>query len=406
MTSNRKTKLAFADSSVADGLIEEIIALRPMLQKNAPEGEKLRTLTPEVDAAMTKMRMFSMILPERWGGHGLSFTDFARVQMEVAKGDPSVSWVIQILNGSSTLATLTDDAIQESIFGDGATTVCSVYNPPGVAKKVDGGYNIDAAWPYSSGSRQAKWVMGGCLFEDTGGPVVPGINMAFIDMAQLSIKDSWYVSGMQGTGSDTTIAKDAFVPDHMMVTMAKPVGTIDESKKNWGAPTDYMSVIPSIRSTGIAQFLGAAKYMLELVEKDAAKKPIVTTTFTKRVDSHVFVHEIGKVAAQLDNAEILLMEAIGQLDHWALNRKQFDPLTASQHKAKCSMVIELVHASIEKLMFLTGSSAFVLSHPLNRYWRDVHMGLRHVQNIPQLGYEIYGRDRLEVSPNITPPGAY
>jgi hypothetical protein len=28
-----------------------------------------------------------------------------------------------------------------------------------------------------------------------------------------------------------------------------------------------------------------------------------------------------------------------------------------------------------------------------------------VQNIPMLGYEIYGRDRLGV-PNISPPGAY
>jgi hypothetical protein len=56
-------------------------------------------------------------------------------------------------------------------------------------------------------------------------------------------------------------------------------------------------------------------------------------------------------------------------------------------------------------MFLAGSSSFSLDKPIQRYWRDVHVGLRHVTNIPYVGYEIYSRDRLEVE-NISPPGAY
>jgi hypothetical protein len=56
-------------------------------------------------------------------------------------------------------------------------------------------------------------------------------------------------------------------------------------------------------------------------------------------------------------------------------------------------------------MFQSGSSAFALDKPISRYWRDVHVAMRHVQNIPMLGYEIYGRDRLGVA-NISPPGAY
>ena len=40
----------------------------------------------------------------------------------------------------------------------------------------------------------------------------------------------------------------------------------------------------------------------------------------------------------------------------------------------------LLHNSIEGIMYVSGSSAFSLSNPLQRYWRDVHVGLRHVQN--------------------------
>jgi hypothetical protein len=57
-------------------------------------------------------------------------------------------------------------------------------------------------------------------------------------------------------------------------------------------------------------------------------------------------------------------------------------------------------------MFIAGSSAFLLSNPLSRYWRDAHVALRHVTNVPLIAYEIYGRDRLGIHPNIAPPGAY
>jgi Acyl-CoA dehydrogenase, C-terminal domain len=65
-----------------------------------------------------------------------------------------------------------------------------------------------------------------------------------------------------------------------------------------------------------------------------------------------------------------------------------------------------VHSAIEQLMFTAGSSAFSLTNPLQRYWRDLHVALRHVNNLPQLGYEIYGRDLVGVKPNVSPPGAY
>lgn len=402
---NRTRTTGFADEKV-DGLIEKIRALRPMLQENAPQGEKLRTLTPEVDAAMRQLGIFNLLTPTRWGGGGLSCTAFCRVQMELAKGDPSVSWVSQIINGTTMIATMASDTIQEALFGDGPTTVCSAYNPPGKARKVDGGYRVSGAWPYSSGSRQAKWIQAGCLIEESDAPVVPGINMAYMRMSDIQIRDSWYVTGMQGTGSDTTVAEDIFVADDMMVTMDKPYGYVEPGKKHVGAPTDNMAVVPTVRATGLAQLVGAAEYMLELVERDAPKKPVVTTTFARKTDSHVIVHHLGKVAAQLDNAKLLLFAVNGQIDDAALEGRQFTPLEAATHKAKCAQIVELVHASIEQLMFIAGSSAFSLSNPLQRYWRDVHMALRHVTNLPHLSYEIYGRDRLGVEPNISPPGAY
>src|SRR3546814_16135578 len=88
--------------------------------------------------------------------------------------------------------------------------------------------------------------------------------MVYLPFSQLEIKDSWYVTGMQGTGSDTSVAKDVFVPDHLMVMMDKPFGYVEPGKKHYGAPSDRVPVVPVVRPTGIAQPIGGAEAMLEI----------------------------------------------------------------------------------------------------------------------------------------------
>ena len=346
-----------------------------------------------------------MLLPKRWGGAGLSMTGFAQVQIELGKGDLSISWVAQIINGTSWVASLTSDKTQEALFGDGPKLVCGAYNPPGKGRKVEGGYLVTGAWPYTSGSRQSDWAQSGVLLEGNTGPVVPGINMAYIPFSQIEIRDTWYVTGMQGTGSDTSVVNDVFVPDHLMVTMDKPFGHVEPNKKHWGAPSDNLPVVPVVRATGLAQLVGAAEAMLEIVLGESTKKPVVTTIYKNRAESGAAVHELGRVAAQLDTARLLLFSATGLLDQISLTGEKFTDAARAKHKAQCAQIVDLIHNSIESLMFISGSSAFSLSNPLSRYWRDIHVALRHVTNTPMISYDIYGHDRLGV-PNISPSGAY
>jgi alkylation response protein AidB-like acyl-CoA dehydrogenase len=395
----------FADHKLP-ALIEQARALQPLLQSKAAEAEKLRSPTPEAEAALRAMDAFSLLLPERIGGVGLSLSAFARVQMEIARGDPSMSWVMQIINGTSWITSLASDQIQDAIYGNGPALVCGAYNPPGKARKAEGGYIVSGAWPYTSGSRQADWAQCGVMFEGDNVPTAPGITMCYIPMDLIEMQDSWFVSGMQGTGSDTSVAKDVFVPAHMFVIMTKPYGTIEPGKRHFGAASDWLVPVPSVRASGIAQLLGAARRMQEICEAESKKKPIVTTMFKVRTDSAVVLHELGKVAAQLDAAETLLFDMLGTLDALAMDGIKVPLEVASRQRAGCAQVVELIHAAVEQIMFISGSSAFMLANPLNRYWRDVSMALRHIQNNPMVGYEIYGRDNLGMVPNITPPGAY
>ena len=398
-----KQMSGWADPSAADRLVERAKELRPFLTEQAPEGEKRRNPTTAVDKMLKEEGFLHLIVPQRLGGLGLSPTDFCRVQIEIAKGDPAVSWVMQIINGTSWVTSLAPDSVQETVFADGPQPVCGAYNPPGKARKVDDGWIINGAWPYMSGSRQATWTQQGVVLEGYDGPVVPGISMCYIPMSEFEIKDTWFVSGMQGTGSDTAIAKDVFIPEGQMVLMDERAGQIDPTKKHFGAPSDLIPAVPMVRATGLAQLIGAVEAMLEIVTADAGK-PVLTTTIGPRRGSGAFMRDLGEAAALIDTAKTILFSLTGKLDRIGLG-EEFTLAEKAQHRAACAQIVETVHAASESLMFQAGSSAFSLEKPINRYWRDVSMALRHIQNIPTIGYEIHGRSLAGGDP-VAPPGSY
>jgi alkylation response protein AidB-like acyl-CoA dehydrogenase len=394
----------FADKATADALVARARELRPFLMTEAPAGEKQRNPTAAVDKMLKEEGFLRMLLPKRLGGYGLSPTDLSRVQIEIAKGDPSISWVVQIVNGTSWITSLAPDGVQDAVFGDGPAAVCGAYNPPGKARKVDGGWIINGAWPYTSGSRQSTWAQQGVVLEGYEGPVVPGISMCYIPFSDLTITDTWYVTGMQGTGSDTSVAKDVFIPDAQMVLMDERAGQIDRTKRHFGAPSDLLPAIPVVRTTGIAQLLGAVEAMLEIVRAEAPKKPVLTTTIMPRTNSGAYMRDLGETAATLQTARLILFDLTAELDAVGYGA-ELTLEAKARGRGQCAKLIEMIHQASESLMFQAGSSAFGLDKPISRYWKDVSMGLRHIQNIPTIGYEIYGRN-IAGADMISPPGAY
>src|SRR3546814_1885089 len=65
------------------------------------------------------------------------------------------------------------------------------------------------------------------------GTVVPG-NFCYIPAAELKLEDSWYVTGLQGTGSDTIVVEDVFVPEKRVVHAARSFNYVEPGKKHYG----------------------------------------------------------------------------------------------------------------------------------------------------------------------------
>ena len=389
-------------SGLEQGLIAAVRQIQPLLRRNAPLGEAQRSMNDEVLHTLKQLDVWSLITPRRWGGKGLSSAAFSRINREIAKGDPAVAWVVQIINGCTWVASLTSDRLQEELFSHGIPRFCSSFAVAGTAKQVPGGFLVDGTWPYNSGCRQSSWGQYLVNLQREDGTIVPG-NFVYIPMAEVEIKDTWYTVGMQGTSSDSVIGKNIFVPEHRFVSSAKTFGFREPGKKHVGAPSDNWQVFPLIRAAGLGQLVGAVEAALELALEGAQRKPVPNTTYAKQMNSPVVQRNLGEAAAKIDAAALLVDSLCDVQDQAALAGRHFSPLERARQKAGCALTTELLSAALEKIMFVGGSSAFAYANELQRFWRDYNTAARHAIYLPDFGYEVYGAMRLGMNQTVVPP---
>jgi 3-hydroxy-9,10-secoandrosta-1,3,5(10)-triene-9,17-dione monooxygenase len=391
---------AFA-TGVEAQLIAAIRENRALVRRNAPLGEAQRSMTDEVLATLERLGVWSLLLPRRWGGTGLSSAAFSRVNREIAKGDPAVAWVVQIINGCTWIASLTSDRLQEELFSGAIPRFCSSFAVAGSAKRVEGGYMVDGTWPYNSGSRQASWGQYLVTLQSEDG-TAPG-NFVYIPMSEVTILDTWYTAGMQGTSSDSAEVRNLFVPEHRFVSAQKTFGYREPGKRHVGAPSDNWQVFPLIRAAGLGQLVGAAEAALELALEGAQRKPVPNTTYTRQMNSPVIQRNLGEAAAKIEAASLLAISLCDEQDQAALAARQLTSIERARQKAACALTVELLGAALDKIMYVGGSSAFALSNDLQRFWRDFNMAARHAIYLPDFGYEAYGGMRLGLEQTTVPP---
>lgn len=399
-----KSLVGYNDAAERE-LVGRARELQPLLLKHAPQNDIDGRLAPEVFAALTDAGFWAMAAPRRWGGYGTSARAMSLVGMELAKGDPSVGWVYTVLHGTTWVASLGPDALQEAIFGAGDEhpVICGIANPPGVMEEVDGGYVVNGRWPYASGSLHASWAQLGVNIRKPDGSVEHG-GFAYLRAADYSIENTWHMLGMKGTGSNTIVAQDVFIPRSQFYHVAKlGIGGHEPGKRHVGEPSDFWPFMPFLRATAHAVVAGAASAILERVAEASQKRPIVYTSYSKQAEAVMAQGQFGEAAARIAAAEALTLKNCDLIDQVGLTRVPLTPAQRAQSKGEGSLAVDLLSQAVDQLMFLAGSSAFADSNPIQRFYRDAVFAMRHTANLPYVGYEIFGKSLLGIEPNIAHP---
>ena len=224
------------DLPTHDEVVARARALQPVLRKHAAAGESLRRLPDPVNAALVRAGMFRLQTPRRFGGYGVGARTVLEVSEVLGEADASVSWLVAIGACGSWIGARYSPQAQEEFFGANPDARFAGATNLGQARRVPGGLSVSGRWPFASGAYHADWALGGAAL-----PGEPEEAMlCAMPVAELTLENSWRTVGMRGTGSDTWVGDDVFVPDDRAVSL----GAIAEG--DWPLPVDEpMYRVPS-----------------------------------------------------------------------------------------------------------------------------------------------------------------
>jgi 3-hydroxy-9,10-secoandrosta-1,3,5(10)-triene-9,17-dione monooxygenase len=384
-------------------LLERAEALKPLLARNAAQTEDGRRIPQENIASLEEAGLFKLTMPRRLGGYEVPFDTKLALSAKLAEACGSTAWVVTLTNVCAWMVGLYCDQAQQDVWGSNPDArVCGVLAPTGETRREDGGLRVSGRWGYASGSLHADWAMLGVpVVNEAGEPVDQGL--ALISMSDLTIEDTWFVAGMKGTGSNTLVAQDVFVPDHRIISV--PAAINNQYPTEHGEETLYRSsFIPVLALVLAGPQVGMARAAVDFVIEKAPKRQIAYTVFTRQTDSTAFQLQVSDAAMLADTAQLHVERAAQDIDEAAARGAAMEYLARARVRADTGWAIRKAREAIETVISANGASSFAEVSPLQRLWRDAGTAGRHAVVLPSVNQEVYGKALLGIpyEDNITP----
>ena len=374
-------------------LLSRAEQLRPVLRKHAVDGDLNRRVSDEVIEAMTGAGFFRLLKPARFGGDPASMRTMLEITETLGEADGSAAW---LLGGHAVSAWLTGHApedVLEEIFGaDPDARIAGSDNRVNPAERAERGVRVSGRWPYASGSLHASWA--GVCVSPTDCRCGPGdVRLCWIPTAEMQIEDTWHTVGMRGTGSNTLVARDVFVPANRQLSMASLVSASAASAE----PSYRLPFAGVATICMIGPILGMAAAALRLVVDEASSSPLEQTLFERQSESVGVQIEIGEAALKQRTARLHAYQIAEELDRAGRNSTDLGEADRAWIRAQSGFAVRQVVEAIGTLLNVQGAASFAATNELQRFWRDIETAARHAGLNGVVGYEILGKSLLDVS---------
>jgi alkylation response protein AidB-like acyl-CoA dehydrogenase len=215
--------------AAAADYLERARALAPLISAEAVSIEREARVSQRVVDALVEQELFWCAVPADLGGGGLRMTEAIRVGEEISRADGSTGWALMATGFSTAVMAgfLDRETAREYFLGERRAIIAGQLLPRHPAKRVEGGYLLDAAWSFASGSDFATEIGAGFLIADADGNLEldadgnPQARIAIMPKEQIEFLGGWNVWGLAGTGSYDYAVREVFVPErHTMVTLS------------------------------------------------------------------------------------------------------------------------------------------------------------------------------------------
>lgn len=378
--------------SVEEGLRRRAAELVPVLEERAMRAESARRVPHETIEDLTKAGFFRTATPERFGGNGCDYHESFEVAMELGRGCGSTAWCYSVWASHNWMLGQWPLAAQEEYFADGPDTLSSSsFSPAGRLEPVDGGYRLSGRWEFSSGSDAGAWVLLGAM--GAGGPA-----MVIVPRSDYQVVDTWFVSGLRGTGSNDIVLDDVFIPKHRVGPFPFAPGS-GEGWRIHQRPSYRIPTASLLPWTLVAPLVGIAQGALDKFIEHASGG----TAPGRRADSVGLQLRVAESAADVDAARLILRHDSAEVvERGAAGEALGETEVARLRRDHC-YVAKLAVQAVNRLFDASGGHALFDVDPIQRHHRDVHAGSHQIALLWDTSAQVYGRAVLGLPPD---PGLF
>ena len=370
-----------------DELVLAAREIAPLLRANSDRAERDSRLPDDSVHALAGAGMFRMAVPRAYGGLAVEVSTALEVAAELGRACPASAWITVLSLGAQHIAAAFDDAVHDELWADRSDgSFCGSFTGFDLTvRKVDGGQIVSGRWPWASGSNHASWAalsMPVAGDEDSAGP-----GIALVPMTDLAIDHTWDMAGMRGSGSDTVVADNVFVPTPRI----RPLGELFAGGRTGLEPL-YRVPLGSMSITLMGPILGATQEVLDLTMQSLAKgKPMSGSIYSRAADSPSIQANLAEAASLIDSARMHLFRSADYLDRTAAAGEPFEMVERARVRMDSGYASKRLREAMQLLMNAGGASTFARTNVVQRYWRDIETAARQPTIGTDLGREIYGR---------------
>jgi indole-3-acetate monooxygenase len=366
----------------AESILSAAVALAPVIQACRDEIERERRLPMRLVTAMKEAGIFRMTMPREWGGPELDPLSQLRIIEALSVADASVGWCAMIGCDGGYFSGFLDQEVAREMYADLDAVTGSALTLTGRAVVVDGGYRVIGRWPFSSGCQHSTWLVGGCMVYDGDRPRLrpdgsPETRQCYLPARDAEILDTWYTTGLRGSGSHDFAINDYFVPTERTFSYQQL-----EFRRSGALYRFPMNILFKFTGPPLGVARAAIDTLIEAGQRPSRRIAVGGTAMpVVALRDEDFVQDaVGRAEALLGAARSYLFEVIRDLyatlaaprNPTARQLAHFS-LVHTQVYAMCTEAVELVYKA-------RGGSAVYASGQLDRCLRDIATMNQHVVN--------------------------
>lgn len=386
-----------ADIPTRAQLVRRAAEVAPLLRENAPKAEDAGRLQDETIEALAGAGVFKLRVPKRYGGYEADTRTLVDVATELARGDGAAAWTASVYWIPTFMTCLFPDSVQDEVFATPDVRVCGTLSPSAQATPVEGGIVVNGRWSFVSGAPHAHWQEVIAAQEMAHGQHLP--LMALVPMDQLEIVDDWDTSGLRGTGSVSTVAKDVFIPQERVLPLPAVLTGQYASQLNADSPIYRAPLLPVAAASSVGTAVGLARAAQDVFFERLPDRTLTYTWYAKQAEAPLTHLQASEAVLKADQAEFHAHRLADLVDSKGVSGEEWTVLERARARADMGAAVRLAKESVDIFASASGGSSVYRDVPIQRITRDIQAMSLHALMNPNTNAELYGRILCGQQPN-------